>query len=216
MALISPSASLPGASQSLCDFVNIDVIHSSPLQTCAETSWKSSGWLPMRSTSWLALSKEISPVCRKFMQDVITLPVLHPLILFLLPHLHHSSPCCAALAGTAAHRGHVALRPPWIQVTSKKEVYSKQPAPSMYVDLGKHPPTVLSCQSSVSHRLHTGWLQLQNAPFFLSRKCIVHKGYLFWVWGYQLQKDTRLLGSDGERHTQHLSLLATKLHAHWR
>lgn len=59
------------------------------------------------------LSKEIRPVCRKFMQDVNTPLHLHLQCLLLLPpHLYYSSPCCATPAGTAGNRVHVALRPP--------------------------------------------------------------------------------------------------------
>ncbi|CAK6970613.1 DEAD (Asp-Glu-Ala-Asp) box polypeptide 39B [Scomber scombrus] len=59
------------------------------------------------------LSKEIRPVCRKFMQDVNTSLHSHPPCLLLLPpHLHYSSPCCATPAGAAGLRVHVVLRPP--------------------------------------------------------------------------------------------------------
>lgn len=57
------------------------------------------------------LSKEIRPVCRKFMQDVNTPLCLHlPCLLLLPPHLQYSSPCCGTPAGTWGSR--VRVRPP--------------------------------------------------------------------------------------------------------
>lgn len=58
------------------------------------------------------LSKEIRPVCRKFMQDVITPLLLHPPRLSLLPPHLHSSPCHATPAGVGQHRVDVASQPP--------------------------------------------------------------------------------------------------------
>lgn len=91
------------------------------------------------------LSKEIRPVCRKFMQDVNT-----PLHLHLPCHLHCSSPCCATPAWTAGNRVPVALRPPWIQIPSKKEVLF-QAAPLVHGECGETRCCIIALTAVTGH-----------------------------------------------------------------